>query len=398
MNKSFMLRFGGKKPLKVSEGVLLTDIEASKADSVQSLVLTGKTFCTYRQGYPNNSSTFHLGSVYPNYSGYYIRLRERGQTFMDADEFERLVRACSPTLIDERSADGRITVKSFSGMPSFFIDPLFMRSKYVEYTIFLDIAPETELTTSTLYTNMAFYHQNRSYIELLSTPNGTEEVSIIKSSSGNSLYGIKNTSKYKTQNRFFIRPETFCIVEGRTTERPTSLPPTNGKDHMIPVNEPLKAVVGNDGTVYADEFNVTTGKIQRRVKSMTVTHQSDLELITPEDGGAIYFRVKLPTPIVNGAVDTNMFDTSKDKGDFSTDTNIGFVDEDGEYYCFKIYASTNNLKLLRSMLTSYPFEIYWYDGGTVLESVEPFKIHNLAGKRTFEVCSYVDAGIRIEHE
>ena len=397
MNKSFMLGLtGSPKPAKRAEGRVCLTLESERENPITSMTIYGNTHCTYRQGYPNTGTTYHLGASYKNMEGLYVRIRQRSDTFMDGDEFERLVRISAPNLIDQPAEDGRIVTKSYSTMPSFFITPNYMRSEYKVYTVFMDIAPESAVS-STLYTNMAFYHQNRSYIEWLAKSNGLESVSIHTTSSGISLYGISNTSNYNTTNRFFIDRNTFLIGEGNLATRPTDLPPTAGEDVLIPIPQPLRGVKGNDGEEYSDTLHVTSGKLDCMVQVMKVNKNSNIELVKPDDGSSVYFRVKLPTPIVNGAVDTNMFATLKNYSDFAGRNNIGYVDGDGEYYCFKIYASTTTLSSVRNLLDSKAFEIYWYDGSITRQSCTPMEVPCAKGRRTMEVCSYVDAKIEVEY-
>ena len=121
MNKAFMLGLtGSPRPAKRVAGRVCVTLESEQINPITSMTIYGNTYCIYRQGYPNTNTTYHLGASYKEAEGLCIRIRQRNDTFMDGDEFERLVGLCSPNLIDQPAEDGSIVTKSYSGMPSFF--------------------------------------------------------------------------------------------------------------------------------------------------------------------------------------------------------------------------------------------------------------------------------------
>ena len=254
MNKRRLLCALATKPPKRVEGIIAVEYVTESEKSIKNMTLWGDTFCTFRQGYPNNSTTHHLGLKEGTDGKYTVRFRIHSGSFLDADELERLITICAPTLYEGRGEDGRLIIKSSSSMPINFVTANYLHSPAKKYTVFMDIAPETAVTGSYVSGNLTFAHKGGSVVDWSAPKDGTNEVRVQRVSTGAPLYGISNNRMHIATNRFFIRPETFQVVEGMPGTAPAP-EKCNGYHLEFLIDEPLRSVTDNDGNVYRDIYD-----------------------------------------------------------------------------------------------------------------------------------------------
>lgn len=385
---------GGKKPSVTVEDAGAVEYDTGKGGGIVGLTLWGDTSSTSKSGYPSNTSTFHIGTYDAQKDCYIIRLRFRGEVFLDGEEFERLLALTNPTLYGGRTEDGKIILLTKTTNPSTVIAEEYFRSLKLAHTVHMDIRPENAVN-SNVCANMCFGYDAGSYTPWTAPPNGLNEVHVTVSSTKKQTISIKNSKSYKVENRFFINPDTFCIARSDL-----QTPPIGEKcnpDYIeLGIREPLRGVKGADGTYYRDRYDVTKGHIERVVRKIRIDSPDAFERFTDTANNFSYYKVTLPTPVLNSAVDSNMFKIYVGTESISS-TNRIYLDPEGRYFIFKYKNEIHTDSQLSDMITNAPFEFYWYDGNTTVEAVEPTKIGIKRGHTVMEVCSRSVAPIRLEY-
>ena len=158
----------------------------------------------------------------------------------------------------------------------------------------------------------------------------------------------------------------------------------------------MRSVIGADGTEYCDRYDVTRGRIERGVRKISISSIDDFEIVKDADKSYCYYKVNLPTPILNSAVESNMFKIYHGLDDVSG-TNRIYVDPEGRFFIFKYFNEQPYEQQIKPLIDAAPFEFYWYDGNVTKEAVEPIRIKSKPGYSVMEVCEKCIPKISVEY-
>ena len=133
----------GTKPTFVAESLGAVEYDVGEKGGLVNLTLYGSTNSKAKSGHPYNYNTYHVGTYDEEREGHFIKLRMRGEVFLDGEEFERLLALSSPQLYGGRSEDGRIIILTTTSNPSYIIPEGHFRSIKAPHTVNMDIQPES---------------------------------------------------------------------------------------------------------------------------------------------------------------------------------------------------------------------------------------------------------------